>query len=207
MEKINYDKKLDAVIENLSQGERPSVLLQCCCGPCSSAVLERLCRSFKVTAYFYNPNIHPKAEYEKRLENERLLLENMHFADDVSLYECEYDGARFYEAVRGLENEPEGGARCAKCFELRLKKTAETAKKLGCDYFCTTLTVSPHKNADVINKIGNRVGEEAGVKFLPSDFKKKEGYKRSIELSRQAGLYRQTYCGCEFSQSGAKINE
>lgn len=198
--KVNYQKEMEAVIAALPEGARPSLLLQCCCAPCSSAVLEVLCAHFDVSVYFYNPNIHPRAEYEKRLSQFGKLLPAAPFAKGVQQLPADYDPAEFFDAVKGLEAEPEGGARCAVCFRLRLRATAEKARELGFDFFTTTLTVSPHKNAAILNELGKEIGEEVGVRFLPSDFKKKEGYKRSIELSKAYGLYRQTDCGCIFSK-------
>lgn len=194
--KTNYQQQTDALTESLN-GERPALLLQCCCGPCSSYVLEYLNQYFNVTALFYNPNIRPQEEYRKR----RFWLEQVlaRYPGSVGLMECDYEPERFDEAVRGLESEPEGGARCERCFKLRLRETAARAKAGGYDYFCTTLTVSPHKNAGLLNKIGFELSEEFGVSWLPSDFKKREGYKRSIELSKEYGLYRQEYCGCLYS--------
>lgn len=179
-------------------GKKPVLLLQCCCAPCSSAVIERLREHFTVKLYFYNPNIYPEAEYRKRLEQFDKLLSGG-FGEGIEQVAAKYDQAEFFDFVKGMENEKEGGARCAKCFILRLRETARKAKEIGADYFCTTLTVSPHKNAEVINNIGMELQEEYGVKYLLSDFKKKEGYKRSTELSKQFDLYRQNYCGCKFS--------
>lgn len=197
--KTNYQTEMEAEIASLPQNARPSLLLQCCCAPCSSAVLERLVKNFDVTVYFYNPNIHPQEEYEKRLSQFPKLLSAESY-QTVKTLDAPYNPDDFFEVVKGLENEPEGGARCTECFQLRLLQTAKTAKERGFDYFTTTLTVSPHKNAALLNEIGMRLGIEYGVRFLPSDFKKKEGYKRSIELSKAFGLYRQTDCGCIFSK-------
>lgn len=197
--KTNYQTEMEAEIASLPQNARPSLLLQCCCAPCSSAVLERLVKNFDVTVYFYNPNIHPQEEYEKRLSQFPKLLSAKSY-QTVKTLDAPYNPDDFFEAVKGLENEPEGGARCTECFQLRLSQTAKTAKERGFDYFTTTLTVSPHKNAALLNEIGMRLGIEYGVRFLPSDFKKKEGYKRSIELSKAFDLYRQTDCGCIFSK-------
>ena len=177
--------------------KRPSLLLQCCCGPCSSYVLEYLCKHFAVTGLFYNPNIFPAEEYLRRLSTWRECVEKT--PGIVSVLDCDYEQERFRELSRGLESEPEGGARCVRCFELRLRETALRAKTGGFDWFCSTLSVSPHKDAEQINALGLELEREFGVKWLPSDFKKKEGYKRSIELSREYGLYRQEYCGCKFS--------
>lgn len=198
--KTNYQKQTDAVIAALPAGERPRLLLQSCCGPCSSYVLEYLTQYFRVTVLYYNPNIQPQAEYDKRLHWQREIIAQLPTQTPVELLDCGYDGARYTEAVRGLEREPEGGARCTVCFRLRLEETARLAKAHGYDYFCSTLTVSPHKDAERLNAIGAALAAEYGVAWLPSDFKKHEGYKRSIELSKQYGLYRQDYCGCLFSK-------
>lgn len=172
--------------------DKPKLLLQACCGPCSSAVLEQLKPYFEITVLYYNPNTFPESEYEKRY-NEFAKLEGF------DIIHCDYNHEEFLEVADGLENELEGGKRCYKCYELRLKKTATLAKELSFDYFSTTLSISPHKNAKWINEIGLRLEKQMGVKFLYSDFKKKEGYKRSIQISKELGLYRQDYCGCEYS--------
>ena len=194
--KRNYQLELDRITASLSG--RPRLLLHSCCGPCSSYVLEYLTRYFEVFLSYYNPNIQPRAEYDLRLENQLCVLGRM---PGVTLVPCGYDGGAYDEAVRGLEDEPEGGARCTECFKLRLDFAAREAKRLGCDYFATTLTVSPHKDAQRINAIGEALAGKYGVKWLPGDFKKRDGYKRSIELSREFGLYRQNYCGCLFSKT------
>lgn len=194
--KRNYQLELDRITASLSG--RPRLLLHSCCGPCSSYVLEYLTRYFEVFLSYYNPNIQPRAEYDLRLENQLCVLGRM---PGVTLVPCGYDGGAYDEAVRGLEDEPEGGARCTECFALRLDFAAREAKRLGCDYFATTLTVSPHKDAQRINAIGEALAGKYGVKWLPGDFKKRDGYKRSIELSREFGLYRQNYCGCLFSKT------
>ena len=194
--KKNYQLELDALLSRLEG--RPRLLLHSCCGPCSSYVLEYLTRYFEVSLSYYNPNIQPRAEYELRLENQLKVLERI---PGVTLAPCGYDGGAYDEAVRGLENEPEGGARCTECFALRLDFAARVAKRLGCDYFAATLTVSPHKDAQRINAIGEALAGKYGVKWLPADFKKRDGYKRSIELSREFGLYRQNYCGCLYSKT------
>ena len=199
--KCNYQLETDAVIDSLC-GARRRLLLQCCCGPCSSYVLEYLLKYFDVTVVYYNPNIQPIEEYDKRLFWMRELASKCH--ESVSFLECDYNGEDFDDATRGLENEPEGGVRCTKCFELRLRETARFAKEGNFDYFCTTLSVSPHKDEQRINKIGFELEHELGVKWLPSDFKKREGYKRSNELAREYGLYRQDYCGCLFSLAETK---
>ncbi len=195
---INYQKQLDRIVDGL-HGKRPRLLLQSCCGPCSSYVLEYLTRYFDVTLLWYNPNIYPEEEFNKRFENQIKVIEDMGFADDVQVLAAPWKHDEYLERVKGLENEPEGGERCTACFRMRLNMTAQLAKKYGFEWFCTTLTVSPHKDAPRINAIGEELGKAYGVKFLPSDFKKREGYKRSTELSRRYGIYRQDYCGCEFS--------
>lgn len=194
--KRNYQLELDRITASLSG--RPRLLLHSCCGPCSSYVLEYLTRYFEVFLSYYNPNIQPREEYDLRLENQLCVLGRI---PGVTLVPCGYDGGAYDGAVRGLEDEPEGGARCTECFALRLDFAAREAKRLGCDYFATTLTVSPHKDAQRINAIGEALAGKYGVKWLPGDFKKRDGYKRSIELSREFGLYRQNYCGCLFSKT------
>ena len=193
----NFQIKTDNVLSTIKGEEKPNLLLQSCCGPCSSYVLEYLTRYFDVTLLFYNPNIQPREEYDRRFSSQLRLLEAFPM---VKLLSCGYDGEAFDEAARGLEAEPEGGARCTECFRLRLSRTARLAAEKGFQYFCTTLTVSPHKDAERINAIGEEMGERYGVRWLPSDFKKRDGYKRSIELSAAYGLYRQNYCGCLFSK-------
>ena len=194
--KRNYQLELDRITASLSG--RPRLLLHSCCGPCSSYVLEYLTRYFEVFLSYYNPNIQPREEYDLRLENQLCVLGRI---PGVTLVPCGYDGGAYDEAVRGLEDEPEGGARCTECFKLRLDFAAREAKRLGCDYFATTLTVSPHKDAQRINAIGEDLAGKYGVKWLPGDFKKRDGYTRSIELSREFGLYRQNYCGCLYSKT------
>ena len=192
--KSNYQKELDRLIAELDH--KPTLLLHSCCGPCSSYVLEYLSEYFQITVYYYNPGIYPEEEYIKRLDNQKALLEATGYA---VLLDNGYDHSEYLEAVKGFENAPEGGKRCEICFRQRIFKTAEAAKINGFEYFTTTLTVSPHKNAELINEISSEAERLYGVKHLPSDFKKKEGYKRSVELSKKYGLYRQDYCGCEFS--------
>ncbi len=201
MNKVNYQKELDRIIDGLGQqGEPPRLLLHVCCAPCSSYCLEYLSEYFDITVYYYNPNISKKEEYLKRLAEEERYISVKEFKHPVKLTESTYDPQEFFDAVRGLEKEPEGGLRCRECFKLRLEASAKKAKELGFEWFTTTLTISPLKNAALLNEIGAEMGEKYGVKWLPSDFKKKEGYKRSIELSREYGLYRQDYCGCVFSR-------
>lgn len=194
----NFQRELDALIKN--QGDRmPRVLLHSCCGPCSSSVLEALTRHFQVTLLWYNPNLYPEAEFQKRLDTQLRLIQAAGLTERVPVVVEPWQPERYYDRVRGLENEPEKGRRCTECFRLRLEETARLAKERGFDYFCTTLTLSRHKNAPLINALGEEIGRAAGVPWLPSDFKKKGGELRSQELSRQYGLYRQNYCGCEFS--------
>ena len=202
MNKINYQKELDRIIaEQESRGVVPSLLLHVCCAPCSSYCLEYLSQYFNITVYYYNPNISIKEEYEYRLSEEIRYISEKEFLRPVSITESVYDPQEFFTAVRGLESEPEGGLRCRECFKLRLEASAKKARELGFDYFTTTLTISPLKNASLLNEIGEQMGQKYGVNWLPSDFKKKEGYKRSIELSREFDLYRQNYCGCVFSKN------
>ncbi len=200
--KRNYSKELDALLQKIEQsGKRPTLLLHVCCAPCSSYVLEYLSHYFSIFVLYYNPNISPEAEYEKRRTELSKLLSAMPLENPVTLLPCEYEGEEFSAAARGLEREPEGGARCERCFRLRLKRAAQEAKRHGFDYFTTTLSISPLKNVELLNQIGEEIGKEIGVVHLPADFKKKEGYKRSIELSREYSLYRQNYCGCVFSKA------
>lgn len=194
---MNYQLEQDKIIENLTNV--PTLLLHSCCGPCSSYCIETLSEHFLVTVLWYNPNIQPCEEHDLRLEHQKKLIDSIKTKYPVKLLEIPYDANEFFEIVKGLEDEPEGGKRCEKCFILRMEKTAQTAKENNFDYFTTTLTVSPHKNAPLINDIGFSMAEKYGVKFLPSDFKKKNGYKRSIELSKEFDLYRQNYCGCVYS--------
>lgn len=194
---MNYQQEQDKIIERLDF--TPRLLLHSCCGPCSSYCIEALSKHFSVTVLWYNPNIQPTEEHDLRLENQKKLIKNMKTENPVTLLEIPYDDKEFLDAVKGLEKEPEGGKRCTECFILRMHLTAKTAMEKNFDYFTTTLTVSPHKNAPLINDIGFSLEEKYGVKFLPSDFKKKNGYKRSIELSKEYDLYRQNYCGCAFS--------
>ena len=199
-QKINYSKMLEAEIEKIRQsGRRPKLLLHCCCAPCSSYVLEYLAGVFDITAYFYNPNIFPAEEYDKRAAELARLIGEMPLGGAVQCVVEPYDNDAFERAIRGHEADPEGGARCAVCYRLRMKAAAQYAAEHGFDCFCTTLSISPLKNSQVLNRIGGEIADECGVDYLFSDFKKKEGYKRSIELSRQYSLYRQNYCGCVYS--------
>lgn len=199
--KHNYQKDLDALIADLGVlGHTPRLLLHSCCAPCSSYVLEYLSSYFEITDQFYNPNIYPEEEYRYRAEELERLIGEMNFPHPVTFLEEDYDSREFYEAVKGLEAVPEGGERCFACYELRLRKAAQRASEGGYDYFTTTLSISPLKNARKINEIGQKLEAQYGVKHLPSDFKKRGGYQRSTELSKQHGLYRQDYCGCVFSR-------
>ena len=198
--KINYQTVLDRELDGIrASGRIPKLLLHSCCGPCSSYVLEYLSSYFDITVYYYNPNIEPESEYAHRLSEQQRLISSVPYPRPVGVVAADYDNDVFREAVSGLEDEPEGGARCERCFRLRLGRTAMYAREHGFDYFTTTLSVSPHKNAQVINACGREISEEYGVPFLFADFKKRDGYKRSIELSGIYGLYRQDYCGCSFS--------
>ena len=181
------------------EGKAPSLLLHSCCAPCSSYVMEYLSNYFEITIFYYNPNIYPESEYTKRILEQQTLIAKMKTQHPIAFMAGSYDKDRFYEMARGMEHLKEGGERCFRCYELRLRESAEVAKKCGFDYFGTTLSISPLKNASRLNEIGIRLSKEYGVAYLPSDFKKKNGYKRSIELSKKYGLYRQDYCGCEFS--------
>ena len=202
MNNINYQKILDKELEKIkSEGTTPTLLLHSCCAPCSSYVIEYLSKYFKITVFYYNPNISPDNEYRYRADEQKRLIESMPLENPVKFLEGEYNPADFFEASKGLENEPEGGARCAKCFNMRLSKTAETAQQGNYDYFTTTLTISPLKNAQLINNIGKELSKKYNVPYLLSDFKKKNGYKRSIVLSNEYNLYRQNYCGCVFSKN------
>ncbi len=202
---MNYQKELDKLLAQLEKEERvPSLLLHSCCAPCSSYVLEYLGQYFNITVFYYNPNIFPESEYTKRILEQQTLIGQMRVKYPVSFIAGSYDKDRFYEMAKGLEHVKEGGERCLKCYELRLRESAWIAKSGGVDYFTTTLSISPMKNAARLNEIGLRLQEEYGVNYLISDFKKKNGYKRSIELSKEYGLYRQDYCGCEFSVRGGK---
>lgn len=204
----NLSRELDSLMQKLDAlGSTPTLLLHCCCAPCSSSVLERLTSRFKVTVFFCNPNIYPSSEYDYRLAELRRLINAMPAVNPVSILECEYHPEQFFDAVKGLECEKEGGARCRVCFELRLKAAAKAASEGNFDYFTTTLSLSPLKNAALLYDIACEQGEKYSVNALPSDFKKKDGFKRSLELSREYGLYRQNYCGCVFSQRNSLDND
>nr|WP_276312722.1 epoxyqueuosine reductase QueH [Mediterraneibacter sp. NSJ-151] len=185
----------------------PRLLLHSCCAPCSSYVLEYLSQYFEVTVFYYNPNIYPESEYTKRVLEQQKLISEMRFKHPVTFIAGNYDSEKFYNMARGLENVKEGGERCFKCYELRLREAAKIAKNGEYDFFTTTLSISPLKNAQKLNEIGMLLAEEYGIEYLLSDFKKKNGYKRSVELSEQYGLYRQDYCGCVFSMKERKEAE
>lgn len=197
--KTRYQAQLDALLPTLER--KPRLFLHSCCGPCSTYVLEYLSQYFEITLFYYNPNIYPAEEYQHRLATQKEVLEKTGWA---ALVEGDYIHADFLSAVRGYESAPEGGARCEYCFRLRMEEAARLAKEGGYDYFATTLSVSPHKDAALLGKIGEELEARYGVKHLPSDFKKREGYKHSVALSGEMGLYRQDYCGCEFSLRDAK---
>ena len=194
----NYSLELEKIIESLNG--TPTLLLHSCCAPCSSYVLNYLSDYFKITVLYYNPNISPIEEYEKRKQEQIRLINEMPFKNEVSILDCDYDNDKFEALARGLEEEKEGGPRCFKCYNLRLEKTALLAKENNFDYFGTTLTVSPYKNSQKLNEIGATLEEKYNIPYLYSDFKKKEGYKKSIEFSKEYNLYRQNYCGCKYSK-------
>ena len=199
--KRNLQKELEKIIEEAKKnGVTPSLLLHSCCAPCSSYCLEYLSQYFRITVLYYNPNLYPAEEYERRVFEQRKLIAALPAKNKISLVEMKGEPGEFYSAVRGLEQIKEGGERCFACFRLRLERAAKYAKENDFDFFTTTLTISPLKNAAKLNEIGEAAGKKFGVRHLPSDFKKKNGYKRSVELSKIYGLYRQDYCGCVFSK-------
>lgn len=200
VQKINYQKELDKQIEKLGKEEKvPRLLLHSCCAPCSSYVLEYLAEYFEITVFYYNPNIYPESEYTKRVLEQQQLIRQMKFRHPVAFMAGAYDKEKFYQMAKGMEQVKEGGKRCFGCYELRLRETAKRAAEGQFDFFTTTLSISPLKNAQKLNEIGMGLAEEYQVPYLVSDFKKKNGYKRSVELSQKYGLYRQDYCGCVFS--------
>lgn len=199
MNKRNYQLELNQLIQSLS-GSKKTLLLHCCCAPCSSYVLEYLHTYFDITIFFYNPNITEKDEYKKRKDELKRYIEEVEFGKEIHIVDADYEPERFLAMAKGYENEPERGARCERCFYLRLEKTAKKASEGKYDYFCTTLSISPHKSADCLMQIGEQLARQYEISYLPSDFKKQNGYKRSIELSREHDLYRQDYCGCIFSK-------
>lgn len=199
---INYQRELDKLIDSLYN--RPTLLLHACCAPCSSYCLEYLSQYFDITVFFYNPNISEVAEYEMRKEELKRFIREYGFENEINIIEGDYNPVDFYDIAKGLEKCPERGERCMKCYRLRLMKTAFLAKELNSDYFCTTLSISPLKDAQAINEIGYCLQQETGVRWLSSDFKKKNGYKRSISLSAEYNLYRQNFCGCIYSKNFEK---
>ena len=195
---INYQLELEKTLKEIKD-TKPRLLLHVCCAPCSSYVLTYLCDYFDITILYYNPNISPIEEYEKRLNEAKRLIKELN-KDNIHIMECEYDNEKFEDIAKGLEDAPEGGIRCRKCYKLRIEKAAKYAKENDFDYFTTTLTISPLKNSQVLNQIGRELEEKYNIKYLYSDFKKKEGYKTSIILSKKYNLYRQNYCGCKYSK-------
>ena len=205
---VNFQLELDRILDSVAEGGTPPrLMLHSCCGPCSTYVLEYLSSYFQITVFYYNPNIFPREEYEHRLAEEKRFIREFRGKYPIDMMDGDYDPGAFDQLAQGLESEPEGGARCPVCYRFRLERTARLAAQMGCDWFCTTLSVSPYKNARRINEIGQELAEQYGVPFLSSDFKKRNGYRRSIELSREYGLYRQDYCGCRFSLEWKKKEE
>lgn len=196
--KENYSEKCEKILNNINKTEK--ILLHSCCAPCSSYVISYLTRYFDITILYYNPNIYPFEEYEKRKKEQIRLINEIETINKLDYIECDYDNELYTRLIKGLENEPERGSRCNICYEMRIEKTAQLAKENNYDYFCTTLSVSPYKNATLINEIGKKMEEKYNIKWLYSDFKKKDGYKESIELSKKYNLYRQNYCGCIYSK-------
>lgn len=205
MNKINYQIELDKIIDNLQKENRvPTLLLHSCCAPCSSYCLSYLANYFKITIFYYNPNISPVEEYQKRVEEQKRLISELPVKNKVSFTEGKYEPEKFFEMAKGLQNIPEGGERCFKCYEMRQREAAVYAAEYGFEFFTTTLSISPHKNATKLNEIGLKLEKEYGIRYLVSDFKKKGGYLKSIEYSRQYDLYRQNYCGCVYSKMEAE---
>ena len=205
---MNYNKLMEQIItENQAEGKIPSVLLHSCCAPCSSHVIDTLTNYFDITILYYNPNIEPYTEYLKRKEEEIRFIKEYPSKNKLTIMDCDHENEVFHATIKGLENEHEGGARCIKCYYLRLEKTAKLAKENNFDYFATTLTVSPLKNSEKLNKIGEHLSNIYNIKYLYSDFKKKEGYKHSIELSKEYNLYRQDYCGCIYSKQERELQK
>lgn len=198
---INFQKELDKLIAGITEeGITPSLLLHSCCAPCSSYVLEYLSQFFRITIYYYNPNISDQEEYNRRIEEQQRLICQMPAKNSIEFIQGVYEPEQFYEIAKGLEKAPEGGVRCFRCYELRLEEAAKIAKEKGFDYFTTTLSISPLKNAAKLNELGDMLSKQYNIPYLYSDFKKKNGYKRSIELSKEYDLYRQDYCGCIYSK-------
>ena len=199
MEKRQYHKEMEQIIAEIPAGTVPKLLLHSCCGPCSTAVLEQLIPYFEIVLFYYNPNIAPESEFNRRLETQKQLLLQLEHPYPITLVAPPYDDAPFWDAVKGVDNTPEMGERCEKCIAQRMQESLTAAIKYKCDYFTTTLSVSPHKNAPYINACGEEITAGQPVKYLPSDFKKRGGYARSVALSAEYGLYRQDYCGCPMS--------
>ena len=196
----NYQHELDLLLQQIQKEEKvPTLFLHSCCAPCSSYVLEYLSQHFRITLFYYNPNIYPQEEYAKRVAEQEKFIARLQTKHPVAFLTGEYDTSRFYAITKELEKEPEGGLRCFACYELRMEEVAKITQLEGFDYFATTLSISPLKNVLKINEIGEKLGEKYGIKHLPSDFKKKGGYLRSIQLAKEYELYRQSYCGCVFS--------
>lgn len=198
--KENYSEKCEEILRSIK--EKKKLLLHSCCGPCSSYVITYLTKYFDITIFYYNPNIYPYEEYSKRKEEQIKVIKKLNKTskNNIDIIDCDYDNNVYEKKIKGLEKEPERGKRCEICYKLRMEKTAITAIKNNYDYFCTTLSVSPYKNAYLINQIGEELENKYKIKWLYSDFKKKDGYKKSIELSKKYNLYRQDYCGCIYSQ-------
>lgn len=204
----NLQKELEAILrENQKNKRAKSLLLHACCAPCSSYCMEYMHTEFNLTVFYYNPNIDDPREYQLRVEEEKRLIASMPFKNEVKFIEGKYEPEKFREISKGHEADKEGGERCYACYELRLREAARIASEYGFDYFTTALSISPMKNANILCEIGERVGAEYGVKYLPTDFKKKNGYKRSTELSKEYDLYRQNYCGCSYSKRDARKRE
>ena len=199
MEKRQYHKEMEREIAAIPEGQVPKLLLHSCCGPCSTAVLEQLIPYFEIVLFYYNPNIAPESEFDRRLATQKQLLEKLEHPHPITLLAPPYDDAPFWDAVKGVEDTPEMGERCERCIAQRMREAAIAAKEQHCDYLTTTLTVSPHKNAPYINACGEEIAAEMSVRYLPSDFKKRGGYARSVALSAEYELYRQDYCGCPMS--------
>lgn len=203
----NYQKELDSLIESLGKEQKvPTLLLHSCCAPCSSYVLEYLSNYFQITVFYYNPNIYPEEEYRKRVEELKRLIAEIPLKHEVEFLEGKYDSDRFFALSKGLEQQEEGGERCFRCYKLRLNEAAALCREGNYNYFTTTLSISPYKNAEKLNEIGEELANKYGVHYLNSDFKKRGGYQRSIQLSRQYDLYRQNYCGCVFSKTQAEAH-
>ncbi len=205
---MNYNKIMEEkLVEIKDSGKIPSILLHSCCAPCSSHVIDTLTNYFNITILYYNPNIEPLEEYEKRKQEEIRFINEYPAKNQLNIMDCDHENNKYHETIKGLEQEREGGARCIKCYFLRLEKTAMLAKRSNFDYFATTLTVSPLKNSAKLNEIGEYLSEKYDIKYLYSDFKKKEGYKHSIEMAKEYDLYRQDYCGCIYSKKERELQK